>query len=139
MELIIISSLVLLFFVLYAWEKSKNIRLIKKHEIEIKESRKEAVKRSRSTIEGQVFEQLVPHFPEWAHTPSEARFLGSPLDFIVFDGMSTGNPKKIIFVEIKTGKSETTPLQNKLKKIIKDKKVEWEIIKIERGDNAGNE
>jgi predicted Holliday junction resolvase-like endonuclease len=53
--------------------KSKTAEM--RHQQEIKEQRADAVKRSRSVIEGQVFEQLVPHFPEWNHTPSEARFL----------------------------------------------------------------
>jgi predicted Holliday junction resolvase-like endonuclease len=98
---------------------------------DIKEQRADAVKRSRSVIEGQVFEQLIPHFPQWNHTPSEARFIGSPIDYIVFDGMSKGQPEKISFVEVKKGKSSTSPLQNKIKKLIKEGKVEWETLEVE--------
>uniref|UniRef100_A0A6M3L246 Putative holliday junction resolvase n=1 Tax=viral metagenome TaxID=1070528 RepID=A0A6M3L246_9ZZZZ len=109
--------------------KSKTAEM--RHQLEIKEQRADAVKRSRSVIEGQVFEQLVPHFPEWNHTPSEARFLGSPIDYVVFEGMSTGTPEKVVLVEVKKGSSSTTPLQNKIKKLIKDGKVEWETLKLE--------
>ncbi len=101
------------------------------HQLDIKNQRADAVKRSRSVIEGQVFEQLVPHFPEWKHTPSDARFLGSPIDYVVFDGMSTGSPDKVIFVEVKKGTSSTTRLQNRIKKLIKAGKVEWETLKLE--------
>lgn len=123
-------GLVIYFAIKYIREVAKG-RLAEKHyEADIKGQRADAVKRSRSVIEGQVFEQLVPHFPEWKHTPSDARFLGSPIDYIVFDGMSTGDPKKIIIVEVKKGSSTTSPLQNKIKKLIKEGKVEWETLKL---------
>lgn len=118
-------------FVLYVREVRNRHADKERHAIEIREQRTDAVKRSRSVIEGQVFEQLVPHFPEWHHTPSEARFLGSPIDFVVFEGMSTGKPTKIVLVEVKKGSSATTPLQNKIKKLIKEGKVEWETLKLE--------
>jgi predicted Holliday junction resolvase-like endonuclease len=114
-------------------------KIKERHAIELNEARKDAVKRSRSTIEGQVFEQLVPHFPEWTHTPSDARFLGSPVDFVVFEGMSTGDPTKIVIVEIKKGKSYNTVLQNKLKKLVKSGKVEWETLNLDKEKNEGNQ
>jgi predicted Holliday junction resolvase-like endonuclease len=109
--------------------RSKQMEM--RHQQDIKEQRADAVKRSRAVIEGQVFEQLVPHFPQWKHTPSEARFLGSPIDYVVFDGMSTGKPEKVVLVEVKKGQSTTTPLQNKIKKLIKEGKVEWETLELE--------
>lgn len=124
-------GLVAYFAIKYVREVAKGRLAEKQHEVEITEQRADAVKRSRSVIEGQVFEQLVPHFPEWTHTPSEARFIGSPIDFVVFEGMSTGDPNKIILVEVKKGSSTTTPLQNKIKKLIKEGKVEWETLKLE--------
>ena len=124
-------GLVTYFAIMYVREIVKSRLVEREHQIDIKEQRIDAVKRSRSSIEGQVFEQLVPHFPEWIHTPSEARFIGLPIDYVVFEGMSTGNPDKIILVEVKKGSSATTPLQNKIKKLIKEGKVEWETLKLE--------
>ncbi len=129
----VVLAFALIAFLAIGWirEVMRNKQLELKHLVDIREQRSDAVKRSRSVIEGQVAEQLVPYFPQWTHTPSEARFIGSPIDYIVFDGMSTGNPEKISFVEVKKGSSSTTPMQNKLKKLIKDGKVEWEILKLE--------
>lgn len=124
-------GLVAYFAVMYVREVAKSRITDKRHQIDIREQRIDAVKRSRSVIEGQVFEQLIPHFPEWKHTPSEARFLGSPIDYVVFEGMSTGKPEKVILVEVKKGSSSTTPLQNKIKKLVEEGKVEWEVIKLE--------
>ena len=131
-----ILTALLLIALLLSWKLQDRYinKLKEKFATEIKEARNDAVKRSRSTIEGLVFEQLVPHFPEWKHTPSDARFLGSPIDFIVFDGMSTGNPTKVIIVEIKKGQSYNTVLQNKIKKLIKEGKVEWETINLDKDE-----
>ncbi len=135
-----ILTVVLVVGLLLSWKlQDRYVRKLReRHTIELTEARRDAVKRSRSTIEGQVFEQLVPHFPEWKHTPSDARFLGSPIDFVVFEGMSTGDPSKIVIVEIKKGKSYNTVLQNKIKKLVKAGKIEWETINLDKGKDEGS-
>ncbi len=94
----------------------------------IKESRADAVKKSRSTIEGQVLEQIVAYLPNWKYAPSDCRFIGSPLDLVVFDGLSTGKVKQVIFVEVKSGNSKETSRQRSLRKIIKEGKVSYELF-----------
>ena len=65
--------------------------------------RQDAIKRSREVIHGKVTEHLIPYFPAFPWNPSDARFLGSPIDFIVFDGLSEGAVREIILVEVKSG------------------------------------
>lgn len=65
--------------------------------------RQDAVKRSHSVMRGKMTEHLIPFFSEFPYNPSDARFLGSPVDFIVFDGLSEGELKQLVFVEIKNG------------------------------------
>ncbi|HWQ66181.1 MAG TPA: Holliday junction resolvase-like protein [Methanospirillum sp.] len=65
--------------------------------------RQDAIKRSREVIHGKVTEHLIPFFPSFPWNPSDARFLGSPVDFVVFDGLSEGEVREIIFVEVKSG------------------------------------
>ena len=65
--------------------------------------RQDAIKRSREVIHGKVTEHLIPYFPAFPWNPSDARFLGSPIDFIIFDGLSEGAVREIIFVEVKSG------------------------------------
>jgi len=55
-----------------------------------KEIRKDAVKKSRAAIAGRVTEQIAPYLPEFKYNPKDARFIGSPIDFIVFDGLDEG-------------------------------------------------
>jgi predicted Holliday junction resolvase-like endonuclease len=65
--------------------------------------RQDAIRRSRGVIHGKVTEHLIPYFPAFPWNPSDARFLGSPVDFIVFHGLSEGEVTEIILVEVKSG------------------------------------
>ncbi|WP_346765237.1 Holliday junction resolvase-like protein [Thermococcus sp. 18S1] len=64
--------------------------------------RQDAVSKSRAVIMGQVAEHFIPYLPGFRYNPKDAKFLGKPIDFIVFDGMSEGNLRKIVFIEVKT-------------------------------------
>ncbi|MFH2021466.1 MAG: Holliday junction resolvase-like protein [archaeon] len=87
--------------------------------------RKEAVEKSRSVLTGNFSEQLAPYLPDFPFSPTECRFLGKPIDLIVFKGMDEKEPNEVVFVEIKTGKSNLSSSERKLRDIIKDKKVSW--------------
>src|SRR3989344_5039950 len=92
----------------------------------IKEAMKVSVMRSRSGLMGKLWEQMVPYLPKFLYHPADMRFMGSPIDYIIFDGMNEKNIKKVIFLEIKTGKSGLNPQEKQLKKVIESGKVEWE-------------
>ncbi len=94
-----------------------------------KSIRKDAVERSRAVLGGKFSEQLAPYLPDFKYDPTEARFIGSPVDFIVFKGISKKEPEEIIFVEVKTGKSNLSENERKLKQIVENKKVRWEIYR----------
>jgi predicted Holliday junction resolvase-like endonuclease len=81
-----------------------------------KTSRAEAVKQSGATIRGNVTQNLVPYFPDFPWNPRDARFIGSPVDLIIFSGLSDEKEiDGIIFVEVKSGK--TGALSTSQKKI----------------------
>jgi len=48
--------------------------------------RQDAVQRSFAVTAGKVYEQLLPYLPDFPFNPKDVRFLGSPVDFVVFDG-----------------------------------------------------
>lgn len=99
-------------------------------ERKISASRKDAVERSRYVMTGKVWEQIAPFLPNFKHNPADIRFLGSPVDFIVFDGMSEKNIKRVIFVEVKSGKSSLSTQERNLRNAVQSKNVEWEEFKI---------
>ncbi|WP_241241256.1 Holliday junction resolvase-like protein [Thermotoga sp. 38H-to] len=84
---------------------------VKSQEWKMKEEkriRKDAIDKSKSVIMGPIPEHLIPFFPEFRYNPKDTRFtrfIGTPEDFVVFGGLSEGNVKKIVFVEVKTGKT----------------------------------
>lgn len=91
--------------------------------------RQEILERSRAALKGRIGEQLAPLLPMFKHEPADARFLGSPVDYIVFDGYKEGEPRSVTFVDVKTGKTAAlSPIERKLKLVIEQGKVNWETI-----------
>jgi len=91
--------------------------------------RQEILERSRAALKGRIGEQLAPLLPMFKHEPADARFLGSPVDYVVFDGYKDGNPRSVTFIDVKTGKTATlSKMERKLKLVIDQGKVRWETI-----------
>lgn len=87
--------------------------------------RKDAVDRSRATISGQIYEQLLPYLPDFPFDPKDVRFMGAPVDLIVFDGLSAGALERIVFVEVKTGSATLTGRERQLRDIVQKRRVDW--------------
>ncbi len=96
-----------------------------------KEIRLDAVKRSRATLEGKFGEQLAPYLPDFAYDPTDVRFIGSPIDLVVFPGLAKDSPREIVLVEVKSKKSKLSPREKKIKNLIREGKVRWELYKVE--------
>jgi predicted Holliday junction resolvase-like endonuclease len=97
------------------------------------EIREDAVKRSLSAILGRVGEQVAPLliFLELGVEPKDIRFIGTPVDYIAFKGLSRNNVEEIIFVEVKTGeKAQLEPRQREIKRVIEEKKVRFVVFSI---------
>ena len=95
--------------------------------------REDAIKRSASTIIGKVGEQLAPLiiFSNYGINPKDLRFLGSPVDFIAFKGLSEGKPEEVVFIEVKYGKTaELSEREKGVKELIEGKRVKWMLIHI---------
>lgn len=99
--------------------------------------RKDVVERSRAALKGKVGEQLTPVLPVFDHEPSDARFIGSPVDYVIFEGHSADEPRGITFADVKTGKTaRLTSLQKGFKEAIEEGKVEWETIHVDEFDES---
>jgi len=110
---------------------NKKIEAIKSFHVErLKIAKKEAVERSRNTLKGQITEQLVPLMKDLKYNGSDMRFLGNPIDYIVFDGMSEGNIKNVIILEVKTGNSRLNKIQKQIKEAIESGNISFETLRI---------
>ena len=94
--------------------------------------RQDAVQRSQAVTSGKVHEQLVPYLPEFGFNPKDARFLGSPVNLLVFDGLDDGELRRVVFVEIKTGDSALTGRERQVRDVVRASQVAWEEIRLER-------
>lgn len=93
--------------------------------------RSDAVRRSQSVTRGKITEHLIPYFPDFPYNPKDARFLGSPVDLVVFDGLSEGSIREIVFVEIKTAKNPSlSPRERALRDCVCEKRVVYKLLQI---------
>ena len=95
-----------------------------------KEIRKDAINKSQSVTMGKMTEHMVPYLPGFGFNPSDARFIGSPIDLIVFDGLDEDCLKKIVFIEIKSGNSTLSPRERWVRDAILAKNIEWRQVKV---------
>ncbi len=124
--LLVVGVLIVLLIGYYIGLKAGKFRAWVEYKEKVKVEREDAVKRSRSVLSGQFSEQLAPYLPNFNHSPSEVRFIGKPIDFVVFKGMDDREVEEVVFVEVKTGKSSLSPMEKSLKKAIENKRVTWE-------------
>jgi predicted Holliday junction resolvase-like endonuclease len=104
------------------FEKKVNDWLIEKES----EIRKDAAERSGRTLSGKALEKLVPFLEKFPYDPHDVKWLGDPVDLVIFDGYSNGrDPKKVVFCEVKSGDSDLSQSQKKIKRLVDEKKVEW--------------
>ena len=81
-------------------------------------------KQSLSSKYGKMTEQFLPFLKEYPYDPQNFRFIGTPIDGIQF-----GN-EKIVFIEFKAANSKMTEKQEKIKSLVKDRKVDFEEYRI---------
>jgi predicted Holliday junction resolvase-like endonuclease len=130
---LIILSIILLIGIIIAFLVGKKIGEFKKQkewEGQVSDIRSDAVSRSRAVLSGNFSEQLSPYLPDFKYNPSDCRFLGKPVDMIVFNGLSNGELKDVVFLEVKSGESKLNSNQKDLKRVIDSGKVKWEEYRI---------
>lgn len=101
----------------------------------VKDIRKDSVNRSRFTLKGKIAEQMAPLLPAFEHQPADARFIGSPVDYVIFDGLSgvadeKGSAIRIVFMDVKHGGASLSRTQQVIKKAVEEGKVSWETLRI---------
>ena len=99
-------------------------------EEQIPEIKKDSIERSRASLGGQFSEQLAPYLPNFKYKPTECKFLGKPVDLIVFEGLDEKEVTEIVFVEVKSGSSELNTVQRKIRDAVKAGKVRWDEYRI---------
>ncbi len=98
--------------------------------------REDALAKSRAVLKGKLAEQLAPLFKVFGYNPSDARFIGDPVDYIIFDGYTRvkerieDSPITIVLADVKTGNANLTYEQRRIKRGIELGLVKFEIIRM---------
>lgn len=87
--------------------------------------RRDAIGRSARTLSGKTLEKLIPFLDKFPYDSHDMRWLGDPIDFVIFDGHSSQSPKQIVFCEVKSGSSRLSKTQSNIRELIDKKKVKW--------------
>lgn len=150
--LIILFAFLVGFIVAWLWYRSK-ICLIEgrvqndldrwKNE-HTKEIRKDSVNRSRSTLKGKITEQMAPLLQEFPYAPADARFIGNPIDFVVFDGYTEakdgpGASINVVLVEIKKGTGRLTREESLIKKAVEEGRMSWKTLVFHDNEMTGTD
>ena len=93
--------------------------------------RADAVRRSSAVVSGKVSEHLAPYMPDFPYDPRDARFLGAPIDLLVFDGMNDDDLREIVFLEIKARGSSLTPRERRVRDAVLARRVGWREFRVE--------
>jgi predicted Holliday junction resolvase-like endonuclease len=97
--------------------------------------RKDSVNRSRSTLKGKIAEQMAPVLPDFGFNPADARFIGSPVDYIIFNGLTRvaddrEDEIQIVFMDVKKGNGTLTRTQRLIKQAVEKRSVAWKTMRI---------
>ncbi|MHA2149802.1 MAG: Holliday junction resolvase-like protein [Candidatus Thorarchaeota archaeon] len=100
--------------------------------------RKDAADRSRYVLKGKIAEHMVPMYKDvFKYDPSDARFIGAPIDYLIFDGYTavkddnSEEPITVVLADIKTGKATLNRTERKIKEAVENGRVRWETIRLD--------
>lgn len=128
---------------------TQQAELKKKHEVQqtqmkeqqkekIQIARKDSVDRSRSVLKGKVAEQMAPILPGFDYSPSDARFVGDPIDYLIFSGYTavkddkeSGDHLEVVIADIKRGKSRLSTSQRAIARAVEAGRVRFEVMRVD--------
>ena len=125
--------------------KAEFVQYIAELELEHQQSliaaQKRSVNTSRAVLKGKMAEQLAPIMPEFQYLPSDAKFLGDPVDYVVFDGYTDfrdgeGDAEdiEVVLIDIKSGGARLTKGQQAIARAVQEGRVRFETIRIDFQD-----
>ncbi|MFB2539371.1 MULTISPECIES: Holliday junction resolvase-like protein [unclassified Acinetobacter] len=105
---------------------------------QIQEAQKRSVNTSRAVLKGKMAEQFAPFFPEFHYLPSDAKFLGDPVDYVIFsgyhdfrEGIIDADEIEIVLLDIKSGGARLSKGQVAIQKAIQQGRVRFESLRLD--------
>ncbi|MCU0520481.1 MAG: endonuclease [Anaerolineae bacterium] len=111
--------------------------LVERHREEVSQVRTATVNQSRAVLKGKMAEQVAPLLPGFAYWPADARFLGDPVDYVIFDGYSAckdnhtdGSDIEVVILDIKRGQASLTREQRRIAEAVASGRVRFEVVRV---------
>lgn len=108
------------------------------HQQALTAAQKRSVNTSRAVLKGKMAEQLAPIMPKFQYLPSDAKFLGDPVDYVVFDGYTDfrdgdglAEDIEVVLIDIKSGGARLSKGQQAIARAIQEGRVRFETIRID--------
>jgi len=152
LALLTLASILGLIVVILVWQSERrraNARIeafLQGREKDLASARKDSVERARSSLKGQIAEQMAPLLPGFLYRPADARFLGDPIDYVVFDGYTgvrdegaAAEELEIVLLEVKQGKSTLSPFQRGIARSVEHGRVRFEVCRIQEDGTVSTE
>ncbi len=143
-----VIGLIIGIVIMWLWGKNKEKDMSRKYieqinalkekqQNEIKNARKESVQTSRNVLRGKVAEQIAPMLDGFEYSFSDARFLGDPIDYVVFNGYSNlrdngegADNLEIVILDVKSGKARLQKGQRAIRNAINAGRVRFETVHV---------
>jgi predicted Holliday junction resolvase-like endonuclease len=108
------------------------------HKQALLDAQKRSVNTSRAVLKGKMAEQFAPILPEFQYLPSDAKFLGDPVDYVVFDGYTdfrdgdgTAEDIEVILLDIKSGGARLSKGQQAIAQAVSEGRIRFETLRID--------
>ena len=108
------------------------------HKQALLDAQKRSVNTSRAVLKGKMAEQFAPILPEFRYLPSDAKFLGDPVDYVVFDGYTnfrdgdgTVDDIEVILLDIKSGGARLSKGQQAIAQAVREGRIRFETLRID--------
>jgi len=101
-------------------------------QIKLRWQRKNAVERSKHVLIWQVNEKIAPILPGFPYSYKDLVFIWKWIDYIVFDWLSSGYLKEIIFLEIKSWVSNLNRNETMVKNCIESRKISYDVLRMKK-------
>jgi len=106
---------------------------LKDREDMLKKKGKLATKKAQITTKtvniGKLLEKVLPTMRDFKWPVPDCKFLGDPIDLIVFNGLSANKVKSINFIEVKSGKARLGNKQKSIRDAIAEQKVSYKVFR----------
>lgn len=116
--LVIVVSIISFIVVVWLAYKLACYKTDLKWQSQLVNLRKDIADNQRANIKGKVAETFAPFLPSFPFNPSECKFIGDPIDFVVFEGLNDREIKGIHFVEAKNNSAKMSKHQKQIKDLI---------------------